>query len=308
MARRKVTVIGAGNVGSTAAHLIALKGLGDVAMLDIAEGVAKGKALDIYHSSPIEGFNTRVTGTSDYADTAGSQVGVICAGSPRKPGMTREDLLRVNASIVSSVAEKFAKNSPEAVIIVVTNPLDAMAYVAMRASGFSWRKVVGMAGTLDSARLRAFIAMELEVSPGDVDAMVLGSHGDSMVPLMSRASVRGIPIARLLPQGKIRALVERTRNAGAEVLSLLKTGSAYYAPASSVVEMVEAVLQDQKRILPCSVYLQGEYGVEGCFLGVPVKLGSMGVDEILEVELSEEERRLLQASAQASRNLIESLV
>jgi malate dehydrogenase len=307
MVRRKVSIIGAGNVGSTAAHLIALKELGDVVMLDIAEGAARGKALDIYHSSPIEGFNTHVAGTADYADTAGSKVGVICAGSPRKPGMTREDLLRVNASIVSSVAERFAQNSPNAVVVVVTNPLDAMAYVAMKASGFPRERVMGMAGTLDSARLRAFIAAELGASPGDVDAMVLGSHGDSMVPLMSRASVRGIPISSLLTEEKIRSLVERTRNAGAEVLSLLKTGSAYYAPASSVVEMVEAILQDQKRILPCSVYLQGEYGVDGCFLGVPVRLGSGGVEEILEVELSEEERRLFQASAQASRKLVQSL-
>ena len=307
MVRRKVTIVGAGNVGSSVAHLLALKELADVVMLDVAEGVAKGKALDMYHSSPIEGFSTGVTGTGDYEDSAGSQVGVICAGSPRKPGMTREDLLRVNASIVASVAEKFAENSPDAVIIVVTNPLDAMAYVAMRASGFSRRRVMGMAGVLDSARLRSFIALELGVSPTDVEAMVLGSHGDSMVPLISRANVKGIPITSLLPGEKIDTLVERTRNAGAEVLSLLKTGSAYYAPASSVVEMVEAVLQDQKKILPCSVYLQGEYGIRGCFLGVPVKLGSGGVEEVLEIDLTREEKKLLMSSAAASKKLIESL-
>lgn len=307
MVRRKVTIIGAGNVGSSAAHLLALKELADVVMLDVAEGVAKGKALDIYHSSPIEGFNTRITGTGDYEDSAGSQVGVICAGSPRKPGMTREDLLRVNASIVASVAGKFADGSPDAVIIIVTNPLDAMAYVAMRASGFSRRRVIGMAGILDSSRLRAFIAQELGISPADVEAMVLGSHGDSMVPLISRANVRGIPLTSLLPEEKIKALVERTRNAGAEVLSLLKTGSAYYAPASSVVEMVEAILQDQKKILPCSVYLRGEYGIEGCFLGVPALLGSAGVEKVLEVGLSEEEKSLLMSSAEASKKLIESL-
>jgi malate dehydrogenase len=307
MGRRKVTVIGAGNVGSSAAHLLALKELADVVMLDVAEGVPRGKALDICHSAPIEGFSTKVIGTGSYEEAAGSQVGVICAGSPRKPGMTREDLLKVNASIVASVAKKFADTSPKAILIVVTNPLDAMAYVAMRASGFSRRRVIGMAGVLDSARLRAFISMELGVSPTDVEALVLGSHGDSMVPLISCASVKGIPITSLLSREKIEKLVERTRNAGAEILDLLKTGSAYYAPASAVVEMAEAVLKDRKKILPCSAYLQGEYGVRGCFLGVPVKLGSGGVEEVLEVDLNDEEKRLLLSSAEASKNLIEML-
>lgn len=307
MGRRKVTVVGAGNVGSSVAHLLALKKLADVVMLDVAEGVAKGKALDIYHSSPIEGFDCKITGTGDYEETIGSDVGVICAGSPRKPGMTREDLLKVNSTIVASVAKQLANKMPEAVLIVVTNPLDAMAYVAMKASGFPRERVIGMAGVLDSARLRAYIAMSLGVSPSDVEALVLGSHGDSMVPVVSSANVKGIPITSLLARDKIAELVERTRNAGAEVLGLLKTGSAYYAPASAVAEMVEAVLHDQKKILPCSVYLQGEYGVTGCFLGVPVKLGSGGVEEILEVELDAEEKRLLMASAEASKKLLKSL-
>jgi malate dehydrogenase len=307
MGRKKVTVIGAGNVGSSVAHLLALKELADVVMLDIAEGIARGKALDILEASPIEGFNSMVKGTSNYEETANSDIAVICAGSPRKPGMSREELLKTNASIVAQVAEKLAKASPGAVLIVVTNPLDAMSYVAMKASGYPRNRVIGMAGVLDSARLRTFIALELGVSPGDVNAIVLGSHGDSMVPLISYTTVKGVPITRLLPEDKIRELVERTRNAGAEILGLLKASSAYYAPASAVVEMVEAVLLDQKKILPCSAYLEGEYGVSGCFLGVPVKLGSEGIEEILELELSEEEQRLLHASAEKSRELVEML-
>lgn len=307
MGRRKVTVVGAGNVGASVAHLLALKELADVVMHDIAGEIARGKALDILQAAPIEGFNSMVKGTSSYEETADSDVAVICAGSPRKPGMSREDLLKTNASIVAQVAEKLAEASPKAVLIVVTNPLDAMGYVAMKASGYPRNRVIGMAGVLDSARLRTFIALELGVSPGDVNALVLGSHGDSMVPLISSATVKGVPITQLLPEDKINSLVERTRNAGAEILGLLKASSAYYAPASAVVEMVEAVLLDQRKILPCSAYLEGEYGVSGCFLGVPVKLGLEGIEEILELELGEEERRLLLVSAEKSRELVEML-
>lgn len=307
MVRKKVSIIGAGSVGSTVAHLLALKGLADVVMVDIAEGIAKGKALDIAEAAPIEGFDCRIVGGGSYEETANSDIAVITAGSPRKPGMTREDLLKTNASVVSSVTEEFAGRSPKAVIIVVTNPLDAMAYVALKSSEFPKTRVMGMAGVLDSARFRTFIAMELGVSPADVDAMVLGSHGDSMVPLIRYTTVNGVSITELLPEDKIRELVERTKKGGAEIINHLKTSSACYAPASAVVTMVEAVLLDKKRVLPCSAYLEGEYGIAGCFLGVPVKLGAGGIEEILELGLSEDEKKRFLASAEESKKLVKIL-
>jgi malate dehydrogenase len=307
MARKKVSIIGAGSVGSTVAHLLALKGLADVVMVDIAEGIARGKALDIAEAAPLEGFDCMVTGGGSYEETANSDIAVITAGSPRKPGMTREDLLKTNASVVSYVTKEFVKRSPKGVIIVVTNPLDAMAYVAWRASGFQRSRVMGMAGVLDSTRLRFFVAQELGVPPRKVASLVLGSHGDSMVPLVRHTTIDGKPITALLPEDKIDALVERTRKGGAEIVNLLKNGSAYYAPAASVTRMITAVLTDEKAVLPCSAYLEGEYGVKGCFMGVPVKLGSRGIEEIVELELDDNERRMLTASAEESKKLVKSL-
>ena len=307
MSRKKVTIIGAGNVGSTTAQLIMAKGLADVVMVDIAGDIARGKALDIAEASPIESFGCNITGGSDYEETAGSDIGVITAGSARKPGMSRDDLLRINVSVVRSVTEEFVKRSPKAVIIVVTNPLDAMAYAALRASGFPRSRVMGMAGVLDSMRLGFFVAQELGVMPRKVASLVLGSHGDSMVPLIRHTTVDGKPITTFLPEDKIDALVERTRKGGAEIVDLLETGSAYYAPAVSVTRMVKAILTDEKAVLSCSVHLEGEYGVQGCFMGVPVKLGSGGIEEIVELELNGNERRMLSASADESKKLIAKL-
>lgn len=304
--RYKVTVVGAGMVGATTAQYLAQRGHADVVLLDIVEKLPQGKALDLLQAGPVIGFNTRVTGTNDYADTAGSNVVVITSGSPRKPGMSRDDLLRVNMKIVGSVAEQLAQHSPAAVMIVVTNPLDAMCHVALQRSRFPSQRVVGQAGVLDSARFRTFIGMELGVAVQDVTAFVLGGHGDTMVPLPRFSTVAGIPITELLPEDRIAAISKRTASGGGEIVELLGT-SAYYAPAASVVEMVEAVLLDQDRVLPSSVLLSGEYGIEGVYLGVPVKLGGGGVKQIIEVTLRPDEDAALKKSAEAVRELVAAL-
>src|SRR6202789_794837 len=274
MKRNKITVVGAGFVGSTAAHWAASKELGDVVLVDINEGAAKGKALDLFESSPVEQFDSRVTGTTNYADTADSDVVILTAGMPRKPGMSRDDLLAINSKIVRECTEGIVKYSPKCTIIVVSNPLDAMAYVVKQVSGFPRNRVIGMAGVLDSARFRSFIAEELNVSVKDVQAFVLGGHGDTMVPMPRHCSVGGVPLMEMLPKDQIDKLVDRARNGGAEIVNLLKTGSAYYAPSASAVQMAEAILKDQKRILPCAALLDGEYGVKGIFVGVLAKLGA----------------------------------
>ncbi len=307
MVRKKITIVGAGHVGAHAALWAATKELGDIVLVDIADGIPQGKALDLMEASPVEGFDVRITGTTDYKDTEGSHIVIITAGLPRKPGMSRSDLLSANTPIVKSIVEQAIRYSPDAIFIVVTNPLDAMAYVAKEVSGLPRERVIGMAGALDSARLRAFVAMELDCSVEDVHALVMGSHGDEMVPLADYTTVAGIPVTQLLPKERIAAIVERTRNAGGEIVGLLKTGSAYYAPSASVIEMAEAIIKDKKRIIPCSVYLQGEYGIDGIFLGVPVKLGKNGVEEVIEVELTDEEREALNRSASSVRSLIEEV-
>ena len=298
----KITVVGAGNVGATAAQRIAEKELArTVVMVDVAEGVPQGKGLDQWESAPIEGFDSRVIGTNGYDETAGSDIVVITAGIARKPGMSRDDLLNTNAGIVKSVSEQIAKSSPDAIIIVVSNPLDVMCYVAKHVSGFKRERVIGMAGVLDTARYRSFIALELDVSVHDIQAMVLGGHGDTMVPLISYTTVSGIPVTQLMKKEKLDAIVDRARNGGAEIVKLLKTGSAYYAPSSGAVQMVEAIVKDQKRILPCSAWLEGEYGMKDLFLGVPVKLGRNGIEQILEIELTADEKAALAKSAEAVR-------
>jgi malate dehydrogenase len=307
MARPKVTVIGAGNVGATTAQRIAEAGLADVVLVDIVEGLPQGKALDLAEAAPTVAHDARVTGTNDYAETAGSDVVVVTSGLARQPGMSRDDLLAKNAGIVASVVGQAAAVSPEAVLIVVTNPLDAMCHVAMRASGFPRERVLGMAGVLDSARFRTFIAQELGVSVEDTHAFVLGGHGDTMVPLPRYSTVAGIPITELLPEDRVRALCERTANGGAEVVALLKTGSAFYAPAASVLEMVESILLDRKRVLPCAVLLQGEYGIDGLFVGVPVVLGATGMERVVEIRLTEDEQAAFERSAGAVRELVEKL-
>ncbi|RPJ69856.1 MAG: malate dehydrogenase, partial [Desulfobacteraceae bacterium] len=286
---KKVTVIGAGNVGATAAQRLAEKELCDVVLVDIIEGVPQGKALDLAEAAPIEKHDAHLTGVNTYDATAGSDIVIITAGIPRKPGMSRDDLLTTNAGIVKKVAREIAARSPQAVLIIVSNPLDAMCHVAFEASGFPKQRVIGMAGVLDSARFRAFIAMELGVSVENTHAFVLGGHGDTMVPLPRYSSVAGIPITELMRPERIEALVTRTRNGGAEIVSLLKTGSAYYAPASAAVEMAESILKDKKKVLPCAAYLQGEYGIRDLFIGVPVKLGAKGVEQVIEIKLSEAE-------------------
>ena len=300
---KKVTVVGAGNVGATAAQRLAEKQLCDVILVDIVEGVPQGKALDLNEAAPIEKHDSHLTGANSYEETAGSDIVIITAGIPRKPGMSRDDLISTNAGIVKSVTKEVASRSPEAILIIVSNPLDAMCHVAYDASGFPKERVIGMAGVLDSARFRAFIAMELDVSVENTHAFVLGGHGDTMVPLPRYSTVAGIPITELMAQDRIDALVERTRNGGAEIVGLLKTGSAYYAPASAAVEMAESILKDKKKILPCAAYLQGEYGQQGLFIGVPVKLGARGVEDIIEITLTEEEKQALQKSADAVQEL-----
>jgi malate dehydrogenase len=298
----KITVVGAGNVGATAAQRIAEKELArTVVMVDVAEGIPQGKGLDQWQSAPIEGFDSRVIGTNGYEETADSDIVVITAGIARKPGMSRDDLLNTNAGIVKSVGEQIKRTSPNAIVIVVSNPLDVMCWVAKEATGFPRERVIGMAGVLDTARYRAFLATALDVSVRDIQAMVLGGHGDTMVPLISYTTVSGIPITQLMDRPTLDAIVDRTRNGGAEIVKHLKTGSAYYAPSSGAVQMVEAIVNDQKRILPCSAWLDGEYGMSGLFLGVPVKLGRNGLERVLEVTLTDDERAALEKSAQAVR-------
>jgi malate dehydrogenase len=304
---KKVTVVGAGNVGATAAQRLAEKELCDVVLVDIIEGVPQGKSLDLTEAAPIEKHDAHLTGANTYDATAGSNIIIITAGIPRKPGMSRDDLLGTNAGIMKKVTEQVAKLSPNAVIIIVSNPLDAMCHVAFDASGFPKERVLGMAGVLDSARFRAFIAMELNVSVENTHAFVLGGHGDTMVPLPRYSTVAGIPITELLPQDRIDAIVERTRTGGAEIVSLLKTGSAYYAPASAAVEMAESILKDKKKILPCAALLQGEYGIEDLFIGVPVKLGAAGIEEIIQIKLTKDEQSALNRSAAAVQELTEAL-
>jgi len=306
-ARKKITIVGAGMVGATAAHWAAAKELGDVCLVDIVEGMPQGKALDLREASPVEGFDADIVGTNDYADTAGSDVVVITAGLPRKPGMSRDDLIAKNTEIVKTVTEQVAHYSPEAVLIVVSNPLDAMVYVAHQASGFPAKRVMGMAGVLDSARFRTFIADELDVSVEDVTAFVLGGHGDTMVPLPRFSSVGGVPITELLSSERIEELVDRTRKGGGEIVGLLKTGSAFFAPSAAAVQMAEAVLKDKKRILPCAAYCDTEYNVGGYFVGVPAKLGDGGVKEVVEFKLTEEERKQFEGSVQAVRDLVATI-
>ena len=307
MARDKVTVIGAGNVGATTAQRIAEAGLADVVLIDIVEGLPQGKGLDLAEAAPVVAHDANVVGTNDYADTAGSDVIVVTSGLARQPGMSRDDLLTKNAGIVRSVVESAAAVSPDSIIVVVTNPLDAMCHVAMDASGFPRERVIGMAGVLDSARFRTFIARELGVSVEDTHAFVLGGHGDTMVPLSRYSTVAGVHITELLAADRVRALEERTANGGAEIVGLLKTGSAFYAPAAGVFEMVEAILLDRKRVLPCAVRLQGEFGVDGLFVGVPVVLGRSGMERVFEIELTDDERAAVQRSADAVRELVEVL-
>jgi malate dehydrogenase len=307
MARKKITVVGAGNVGATAAHWLVAKELGDVVLVDILEGMPQGKALDLAQAGPIEGYDSALVGANDYHATANSDVVVITSGIARKPGMSRDDLLNTNAGIVGSVTEQIARTSPNAILIVVSNPLDAMTQVAFKRSGFPKNRVIGMAGVLDSARMRTFLAQALNVSVENVTAFVLGGHGDTMVPLPRYSTCAGIPVTELLPKEQLDAIVKRTANGGAEIVNLLKTGSAYYAPSAAAVEMVEAILKDKKKILPCAAYLEGEYGINGLYVGVPVKLGSNGIEEIIQINLTTEERAALHKSAAAVQELVDLL-
>jgi len=305
--RLKVTVVGAGMVGGTVAQLLAQRDYADIVLVDIVEGLPQGKGLDLLEAGPVLGYDSMISGANSYEESAGSDLVVITSGIARKPGMSRDDLLRTNMGIVRSVTEQVASSSPEAKVIVVSNPLDAMCHVAFDAAEFPRERVIGQAGVLDSARFRTFIAQELDVSVRDVSAFVLGGHGDTMVPLSRYSTVAGIPITELLPVDRVRALEERTASGGAEIVSLLKTGSAYYAPGASVVEMVDAILLDQKRILPSSIYLEGEYGISGLFVGVPVKLGANGVEQIIEISLTDEENRALRKSASAVQDLVDAM-
>jgi malate dehydrogenase len=307
MARNKVTVIGAGNVGATTAQRIAEAGLADVVLVDIVDGLPQGKGLDLAEAAPVVGHDASILGTNDYADTAGSDIIVVTSGIPRKPGMSRDDLIATNAGIVGGVVKSAAAVSPDAIIIVVTNPLDVMCHVAKQASGFPRERVIGMAGVLDSARFRTFIAQELGVSVVDVHAFVLGGHGDTMVPLSRYSTVAGVPITELLSADRVKALEDRTANGGAEIVGLLKTGSAFYAPAASTFEMVDAILRDRKRVLPCATYLQGEFGVDGLYVGVPVVLGRGGLERVFEIELTADERVAFDKSVDAVRELVAAL-
>ena len=304
---QKVTVVGAGNVGATAAQRLAEKALADVVLIDVVEGVPQGKSLDLAQAAPIEKHDAHLAGTNTYEASAGSDIVIITAGLPRKPGMSRDDLLATNRGIMKNVVRQAVRYSPDAILIIVSNPLDAMCHVAMEESGFPKNRVIGMAGVLDSARFRAFIAMELSVSVENVHAMVLGGHGDTMVPLPRFSTVAGIPITELMSPERIEALAMRTRNGGAEIVGLLKTGSAYYAPASAAVEMAESILRDKKKILPCAAYLEGEYGISGLFVGVPVKLGKNGIEEIISLRLLPEEQKALEKSAAAVRELVDAM-
>ena len=301
MRRAKISIIGAGNVGATAAHWAASKELGDIVLVDIPEtkGMPAGKALDLYQSSPIEGFDSRIIGATSYEPTAGSDVVIVTAGIPRKPGMSRDDLIATNTKIVAQVAENVARHSPDAVMIVVSNPLDAMVYVAWKASGFPTKRVIGQAGVLDAARYRAFLAAEIGCSVEDVQALLLGGHGDDMVPLARYTFAGGIPVNQLVRKDRLDEIIKRTRNGGAEIVSLLEKGSAYYAPAAATVQMAEAVIRDKKRILPCAAYCDKEYGVGGYFVGVPCVLGTDGVERVIEIELDAEERKMFQTQRPA---------
>jgi len=302
--RKKITIVGSGNVGATAAHWMASKELGDVVLIDIIDGVPQGKGLDLLEAMPIEKRDSFVLGTQDYKDTANSDIVVITAGIPRKPGMSRDDLLNTNYKIMQDVVGKVVANSPNSILIVVSNPLDAMAQAAYKISGFSRNRVIGMAGVLDSARFRAFIAMELGVSVENVTAFVLGGHGDTMVPLPRYSTVAGVPITELMEKSTIERLVQRTRDGGAEIVKYLKTGSAFYAPSAAVTEMAEAILKDKKKILPCAAYLEGEYGIHGLFVGVPCKLGARGIEDVWEIRLTDEEMAALKKSADSVKELV----
>jgi malate dehydrogenase len=305
--RNKVTVVGGGNVGASCAMNLAFKELADVVLVDVVEGVPQGKGLDMLQSGPIEGYDVRITGANDYEPTANSDVVVITAGLARKPGMSRDDLLFANYDVVKTVTEQVAKYSPNAILVLVTNPLDAMCWTAHQASKFSKNRVIGMAGVLDTARFRTFIAAELNVSVANVTAVVLGGHGDTMVPVVRLSSVSGIPLTELMDQATLDKLVDRTRNGGAEIVKYLKTGSAYYAPSAAAVEMVESILKDKKKVLPCAALLEGEYGVHGLFVGVPVKLGARGIEKIYEIQLTGEEKAMLAKSAAAVQELVDVL-
>ena len=303
--RNKLTVVGAGNVGANCAVWAAKKELGDIVLVDVAEGIPQGKGLDLMQAGPVEGYDVSITGANDYAPTANSDVVIITAGFPRQPGMSRDDLLLKNYEVIKTATEKAVAASPNCTIIVVTNPLDAMAQVAYMVSKFPRNRVIGMAGVLDSARFRTFIAMELQVSVENVTAVVLGGHGDTMVPLVRLSNVAGIPLTELVPADRLKAIVDRTANGGAEIVKYLKTGSAYYAPAASAVEMAESILRDKKKVLPCSAYLEGEYGIKGLYVGVPCKIGASGIEKIYEIKLTDEETALLHKSSGAVKELVD---
>jgi malate dehydrogenase len=306
MARRKIALIGAGMIGGTLAHLAALKGLGDVVLFDVVDGLPQGKALDLAAAGPVEGFDCVVKGTNDYADLKGADVCIVTAGVARKPGMSRDDLIGINAKIVKTVAENIKQHAPQSFVIVVSNPLDAMVTLMKRVTGFPKQRVVGMAGVLDSARYRTFLAWELGVSVTSVQAMVLGGHGDDMVPIRSHTTVNGIPVAKLVSAERLEAIEKRVRGAGGEVVALLKTGSAFYSPASSALQMADAYLNDRKAVLPCAAYLEGEYGLRGLYVGVPVRIGAGGVEQVLEIELTADERKALEVSASHVHELVEA--
>ncbi len=305
--KNKTTVIGAGNVGATVAQRLAEKELCDVVLIDIVEGIPQGKSLDLAEAAPVEKHDAHLTGTNDYEASKDSDIIIITAGIARKPGMSRDDLISTNAKIMKGVTQQVTKLSPDAIIIIVSNPLDAMCHIAFDTSGFPKNRVIGMAGVLDSARFRAFISMELDVSVENIHALVLGGHGDTMVPLPRFSTVAGIPITELMPKDRIDSLIKRTRNGGAEIVSYLKTGSAYYAPASAAVEMAESILKDKKKILPCAAYLEGEYGINNLFIGVPVKLGANGIEEIIQIDLTKDEDEALKNSAKAVEKLVADL-
>jgi malate dehydrogenase len=307
MARKKISIIGAGFVGATAAHWAAEKELGNVVLVDILEGIPQGKALDLFQASPVEGFDAKVIGSNGYEETIDSDVVIVTSGVPRKPGMSREDLLEINKKIIGSVVAEVVKKSPQAILIMVTNPLDTMTYLAFKRSGLPKQRVMGMAGILDTARFKAFIAMELNVSVEDIQALLLGGHGDEMVPLPRYTTISGIPLSQLLPKETIDRLVDRTRKGGGEIVNLLKTGSAFYAPSAAAIQMTEAILKDKKRILPCCVYLDGEYGLKDICFGVPVKLGANGVESIIELQLTDEEKKLVAKSAESVKKSIMEL-
>lgn len=306
-ARKKVTIVGAGNVGGTTAMRLAQRGYADIVLYDIVDGMPQGKALDLLEAAPVEGYDCRIIGSNDYADTANSDVVVFTSGAPRKPGMSRDDLLAINKKIVLDNTARIVQNSPDTIMLMVNNPLDAMAQLAFKASGFPKARVLGQAGILDTARFRTFLALELGVSFRDVQAYVLGGHGDDMVPILSYTTVGGVPITKLLPKDRIDAIVERTRKGGQEIVELLKTGSAFYAPSAGVMEMLDAILLDRKRILPCSAYLTGEYGIDDLYVGVPVVLGAGGIERVIEIDLTDEENAALQRTANSVRALVNAM-